>query len=130
MLGKYWSASEVSRSILKKRTILFWSKYKSREPDIIIFFPKNSCSNFFFPNSVACFTLYNLRILSKVQLISKCPFGVFKSSKKNNVIFSMISVLGSRKRPNQKIGALYNTKWRILFWPSYTTFMIWPLFRG
>ena len=26
--------------------------------------------------------------------------------------------------------ALYATNWMILFWLSYTTFLIWPLFRG
>ena len=39
---------------------------------------------------------------SKGQLISKCPFGVFKSSKKNNEILSSISALASRKRSNKK----------------------------
>ena len=38
----------------------------------------------------------------KGQLISKCPFGVFKSSKKTNEIFSRISALASKKRSNQK----------------------------
>ena len=39
---------------------------------------------------------------NKCQLISKCPFGVFKSSKKNNNFFSRISALASKKRSNQK----------------------------
>ena len=30
----------------------------------------------------------------------------------------------------KKISALYTANWRILFWLSYTTFLIWPLFRG
>ena len=30
----------------------------------------------------------------------------------------------------KKIKALYTTNWMILFWLSYTTFLIWPLFRG
>ena len=42
------------------------------------------------------------------QLITKCPFGVFKSSKKKQKIFSRISVLASKKRSNKKkIRALY-----------------------
>jgi hypothetical protein len=36
------------------------------------------------------------------QLISECPFGVFKSSKKTNEIFSRISALASKKISNQK----------------------------
>ena len=39
--------------------------------------------------------------LGKGQLISKCPFGVFKSSKKPT-FFSRISALASKKRSNQK----------------------------
>ena len=39
---------------------------------------------------------------AKGQLISKCPFGVFKSSKKKNEIFVRISALASNKRSNQK----------------------------
>ena len=45
----------------------------------------------------------------KGQLISKCPFGVFKSSKKKP---TKISALASRKSLNQKN---YATNWRILF---------------
>ena len=37
----------------------------------------------------------------KGQLISKCPFGVFKSPKKPTN-FSRISALASKKRSNQK----------------------------
>ena len=37
----------------------------------------------------------------KGKLISKCPFGVFKSSK-NEEIFSRISALASNKKSNQK----------------------------
>ena len=36
------------------------------------------------------------------QLISKCPFGIFKSSKKKQRNFSMISALASKKRSNKK----------------------------
>ena len=39
---------------------------------------------------------------AKGQSISKCPFGVFKSSKKTNKIFSRLSALASKKRSNQK----------------------------
>ena len=48
-------------------------------------------------------------IYIKGQLISKCPFGVFKSTKKRNVIFVRISVQASKKRSNQKNkGTLYS----------------------
>ena len=39
---------------------------------------------------------------TKGQLISKCPFGVFKSSKKTNEFFPRISALNYKKRPDQK----------------------------
>ena len=38
----------------------------------------------------------------KGQLISKCPFGVFKSPKKTTTSSSRISALASKKRSNQK----------------------------
>ena len=45
----------------------------------------------------------------KGQLILKCPFVVFKSTKKNNEIFVMISALASKKRSNLKNkGTIYN----------------------
>ena len=45
----------------------------------------------------------------KGQLISKCPFGVFKSSEKPTKIFSRISALASKKRSNQENkGTLYH----------------------
>ena len=59
-------------------------------------------------------------VIIKGHLISKCLFGVFKSTKITNQIFVRISVLASKRRSNQK---------SILFWLSYTT-LIWPLFRG
>ena len=40
-------------------------------------------------------------LIIKGQLISKCPFGVFKSPKKPTK-FLMISALASKKRSNQK----------------------------
>ena len=40
--------------------------------------------------------------------------------------FSRISDLASKKWSYRKDKV---TKWRILFWISYTTFLIWPLFR-
>ena len=40
-------------------------------------------------------------LILKGQLISKCPFGVFKSPKKQQK-FSRISALASKKRLNQK----------------------------
>ena len=52
---------------------------------------------------------------AKGQLILKCPFGVFKSPKKNYEIFSRISTLASKKRSNQKkIRALYTANKRPL----------------
>ena len=42
--------------------------------------------------------------LTKGQLISKCPFGVKTSSKKNNKLFSRIFALASKNRSNQKSG--------------------------
>ena len=50
------------------------------------------------------FLMQNIRMcFLKGQLISKCPFGVFKSSKKTNEFFSRISaLLASKKRSNQK----------------------------
>ena len=63
--------------------------------------------------------------MAKGQLILKCPFGVFKSPKKPTKFFSRISALASKKRSNQKKGALNTTNWRILFWLSYTTFLIY-----
>ena len=39
---------------------------------------------------------------TKGQLISECPFGDFKSTKKTNEIFVRISTLASKKRTNQK----------------------------
>ena len=39
---------------------------------------------------------------TKGQLISKCPFGVFESTKKPTKFFVRISALASKKRLNQK----------------------------
>ena len=39
---------------------------------------------------------------TKGQLISKCPFGVFKSSEKATKFFQRISALASKKRSSQK----------------------------
>ena len=41
-------------------------------------------------------------ILTKGQLISKCPFGVFKLTKKPTKVFVSISAQASRKSSNQK----------------------------
>ena len=46
---------------------------------------------------------------TKGQLISNCPFGAFKSTKKTNEIFVRISALASKKRSIQKNkGTLYH----------------------
>ena len=41
-------------------------------------------------------------VCTKGQLILKCHFSVFKSSKKTNELFSRISDLASKKRSNQE----------------------------
>ena len=43
-----------------------------------------------------------LQDYNKGQLISKCPFSVYKSHQKTNKILSRISAPASKKRPNQK----------------------------
>ena len=50
-----------------------------------------------------------LPAVAKGQLILKCPFGVFKSSKKTNEFFPL------KRGQVKKIRALYTTNWRILF---------------
>ena len=45
-------------------------------------------------------------------------------------VYDSFSALASKKRSNQKNRALYTDNWRILFWLSYSTFLIWPLFRS
>ena len=47
-------------------------------------------------------TYYWNNYVPKGQLISKCPFGVNKSTKKTNKTFVRISALASKKRSNQK----------------------------
>ena len=50
-----------------------------------------------------------LNVNAKGQLISKCPFGVFKLIKKTNKFFVKISALASKKKSNQKNkGTLYH----------------------
>ena len=63
----------------------------------------------------------------KGQLISKGLFKVFICTKNERKYFC-ISALDTKKKSNKKIKALYTTNWRILFWLSYITFLIWPLF--
>ena len=67
----------------------------------------------------------NTSCFYKGQLISNCSFGVFKSPIKQQNIFQDFC-------PSQikKIRALFTTNSRILFWLSYTTFLIWTIFRG
>ena len=79
------------------------------------------------------FKLQSYKIaIPKGQLILKCPFGVFKSSTKNE-IFSRISSLTSNKGSNQKgiralYSKLYSTYWMILFWLSETPYKIFCCF--
>ena len=49
----------------------------------------------------------NSRLSTQGQVISKCPFGVFKSSKKPKKKNSRISALVSKMRSNKKIRELY-----------------------
>jgi hypothetical protein len=64
-------------------------------------FPSNRCM--FFRQIVVCFFFKLFKMEGpKGQLISKCPFGVFKSSKKTAEIFSRISAPASKKWSNQK----------------------------
>ena len=76
------------------------------------FLPNPSRSGMFQHNAAACsaqwvlipyeVTEFSYFVqIAKGHLISKCPFGVFKSPKKNE-IFSRISALASKKRSNQK----------------------------
>ena len=59
--------------------------------------------------------------ISKGQLISKCPFGVFKSPEK--IIVFRIAALASKKVSNQKNkGTLYVPLIGGLYFDSYTTF--------
>ena len=52
------------------------------------------------PPRVVSNTYYQKKPVAKGQLISKCYFGVFKSTKKNNEIFLRISDLAFKKRLN------------------------------
>ena len=57
----------------------------------------NHCTDY------SCYTLSQAyKIGPKGHLISKCPFGVFKSPKKPPPIFERISALALKKRSNQK----------------------------
>ena len=59
-------------------------------------------------NTIKVYSEYHMNsvihqsILAKGKLISKCPFGAFKLTKKTNIIFERISALASKKRSNQK----------------------------
>ena len=53
----------------------------------------------------------------------------FSFEQKNEQFFFCISALEKRGQIKKK-RALYNTDWRILFWLSYTTFLIWTIFIG
>ena len=61
----------------------------------------------------------------------KTSFWCHRLDQNTNAIFLRISALATKKRLNKKkIKTLYTANWRNLFWLSYTTFLIWPLFRG
>ena len=57
----------------------------------------------------------------KGQLVSKCPFGVFKSPKKPGKFFPGFLPYPLKRGQMKKTRALYTTNWRI---SSYTTFQI------
>ena len=65
---------------------------------------------------------------NKGQLISKCLFGVFKSSKRANKKVSRISALASKKRSNKKrlfiqlIGGFYFVSLILLFFKFRCSF--------
>ena len=69
------------------------------------------------------------------QLISKCPFGVVSSNlpkKQQNFCkeFCPSLLKGVKSKQIRALYTTYTTNWMILFWISYTAFLIWPLFRG
>ena len=66
---------------------------------------------------------YDFVSSAKGQLISKCPFGVFKSSKKPMKFFPGLLPYPLKRVQIKKIRELYTTNWRILC-DSYTTFLI------
>ena len=74
-----------------------------------------------FQPQLKSFSKNYFKSISKGQLISKCPFGVFKSPKKPTNFFPGFLPWGQIK----KIRTLYTPNLRILFWLSYTTFLIW-----
>ena len=62
-------------------------------------------------------------------MILKCPFGIFKSSKPTKFFPGFLPK--PLKRSQIKIiSGLFTANLRILFWLSYTFFLICPLFRG
>ena len=54
-------------------------------------------------------------MVPKGQLISKCPFGVFKSPKKTTDFFQEFLPQPLKRGQIKKIRALYAANWRILF---------------
>ena len=62
-------------------------------------------------------------VWSKGKLISKCPFGVFKSPKKPTNFFRFLSQ-SLKRGQTKKMRALCTANCMILFWISYTTFLI------
>ena len=56
-------------------------------------------------------------------------FGCLQIFQDTNEMCSRISAVPFKKK-SQKIRALYIANWRILFWLSCTTFLIWHVFRG
>ena len=65
------------------------------------------------------------RILTfpKGQLILKCPFGVFKSTKKTMKFFPAFLPLPLKRGQIKKIRALYTTNWWFYF--DYLTLLFW-----
>ena len=72
-----------------------------------------------------------LRLFLKVSKSQK-QILKFSFEPKNERKYFCTSALASKKRSNQKHKSrvLYTTNFRILFWLSYTTFLIWHLCIG
>ena len=84
----------------------FKSKICEKVPALNPKMSKNMASVHEGKKEVKCKTKIAKSMPAKGQLISKCPFGVKTSSKKQQQMFSRISALASKKRSIKKIKAL------------------------
>ena len=83
------------------------------------------------------FSVMNQELKSESMILRKLKVSWFQNVllvssnwPKNQPFFGRISALASIKRSNKKMMVIYTTNWMILFWQFYTSFLIWPLFRG